>query len=192
LFPLVKTILTYCVLTHTDGFTYSAPGLAKLMGMPRRSIQDQIDHDQYGLRKWGVFTLKERLQTKNKRELFLYDFHPEAIQTMLEGIGRLKPNTDKVLTASYSTNKKNNQVQVPENNKENVQSNGRLKPNTIGRASPNDFGDAFKDFGEPNPIYKDIGKTSVLRKSKRPSIPAPVSDDPLFKDPAMIDRMMND
>jgi hypothetical protein len=113
LFPLIKTVLMYCILTHTDGFTYSAPGLAKLMHVPRRSIQDQIDHSEYGLAKSGVLTLKERLQTKNKRELFVYDFHPEAVQTMLEGIGRLKPNPegigrlkpdgDKVFTASYST-----------------------------------------------------------------------------------------
>ena len=113
---------------------------------------------------------------------------------MVEGIGRLKPNTDKVFIASYSTSNQDNQVQVPEYSKENVQGNGPLRPNTIGRLSPDDFGDFFKDFGEPNPIYKDIGKQPVLMKSRGPSSPAPVpvSDDPLFRDPVMIARMMND
>ncbi len=173
-------ILIYCVLTHTDGFTYSARGLAKLMGIPRRTIQDQVPE----LVRLKVWTLKEKHQTQNGRELFLYDFHPEAIQTMIETTGRKSPN-HWAKSALYKNN--NNVHKVPDINKENVQVQG-----TTGRNPPNDFGSFFNDFWEPNPIYKHIGKQPVLKKPRHASSPALVSDDPLFKDPVMIDRMMND
>jgi hypothetical protein len=148
------------------------------MGIPRRTIQDQVPE----LVRLKLWTLKEKQPTQNGRELFVYDFDPEAIQDLIETTGRKSPN-HRAKSALYKNN--NNVHEVPEIDKENVQG-------TTGRESPNDFGHAFKDFGEPNPIYKDIGKQPVLKHPKRPSIPALVSSDPLFQSPRMIDRMMND
>ena len=115
-------ILVYCVLTHTDGFTYSPRGLAALMNLPRRTIQDQVPE----LLRLKVWTLKEKHETPNGRELFLYSFHPEAVSTLIESIGRISPNP----IGRISPCTKNNNVQS------NVLRN-RIVQESIGRISPN-------------------------------------------------------
>jgi hypothetical protein len=80
-----------------------------------------------------VWTLKEKHETPNGRELFLYSFHPEAVSTLIESIGRISPNP----IGRISPCTKNNNVQSNVLRNRIVQESiGRISPNPIGRISP--------------------------------------------------------
>ena len=121
-------ILVYCVLTHTDGFEYSASGLETMTGIPQQSIQDNASK----LEQLNIWTLKEKREGRYRKPCHIYDFHYEGVKKLVEGVNRDSVNRSSVNRTSVdrriipslsnSVNTSTVQSTVPPVNRESVDS----------------------------------------------------------------------